>query len=67
LRYIAYEAQPRPEGHFAYRVRAGLLQPPTGAVQIGQRGTAKLYAGWTPLAYWALRKPVAAVRQYLAI
>lgn len=67
LRYIAYEAQARPEGHFAYRVRAGLVQRPDADVQIGQRGTAKLYAGWTPLVYWALRKPIAAVRQYLAI
>lgn len=67
LRYIAYEAQPRPEGHFAYRVRASLTDRPDGAVQIGQRGTAKLYAGWTPLVYWALRKPIAAIRQYLAI
>jgi multidrug efflux pump subunit AcrA (membrane-fusion protein) len=67
LRYIAYEAQPRPEGHFAYRVRGTLTQPPGGDAQIGQRGTAKLYAGWTPLVYWVLRKPLAAIRQYLAI
>ncbi|MEC5206750.1 hypothetical protein QF022_001706 [Vogesella perlucida] len=67
LRYIAYEAQPRPEGHFAYRARAALRQPPDTAVQIGQRGTAKLYAGWTPMIYWILRKPIATVRQYLAI
>lgn len=67
LRYIAYEAQARPEGHFAYRIRATLAQPQDTAVQIGQRGTAKLYAGWTPMVYWILRKPIATVRQYLAI
>lgn len=67
LRYVAYEAQPRPEGHFAYRVRAALAAAPDAGVQIGQRGTAKLYAGWTPLCYWALRKPIAAIRQYLTI
>lgn len=67
LRYIAYEAQARPEGHFAYRIRAALAGQPDTALQIGQRGTAKLYAGWTPMVYWILRKPIATVRQYLAL
>jgi multidrug resistance efflux pump len=63
LRYVAHDASARPDGSFAYRVRADLAEKPTH--RIGLKGTAKLTGGWVPLGYWMLRRPVAAVRQFL--
>lgn len=65
LRYMAHDAVQRPDGSYAYRVRAA-LQAPTGH-RVGLKGTAKLYGRWVPLAYWALRRPLAAVRTTLGI
>ena len=31
------------------------------------KGTAKVYGGWVPLAYWVLRRPLAAVRSTLGV
>jgi hypothetical protein len=64
LRYMSHRAVPRPDGSFAYRVRARL----DGAAgqRIGLKGTAKLYGGWVPLGYWVLRRPLASVRQFIA-
>jgi multidrug resistance efflux pump len=63
LRFVAHDAVQRPEGTYAYRVRADLVDPPTH--RIGLKGTAKLAGGWVPLGYWVLRRPVAAVRQFI--
>lgn len=63
LRFVAHEAVARPDGSYAYRVRADLVEPPRH--RIGMKGTAKLSGGWVPLAYWILRRPIAAVRQFL--
>jgi len=65
LRYLNHDASPRPEGSYAYRARA-TLDAPT-AQRIGLKGTAKLQAGWVPLAYWMLRRPLASIRQFLAL
>ena len=62
LRYMAHDAVQRPDGNFAYRVRASLSEP-TGH-RVGLKGTAKLQGGWAPLAYWVLRRPLAALRAY---
>jgi hypothetical protein len=61
LRYVAHEAVQRPDGNYAYRVRAKL----EGASdqRAGLKGTAKLSGEWVPLIYWVLRRPLAAVRQ----
>jgi len=64
LRYTAYDASARPDGSYAYRMRAA-MQPGQQA-RIGLKGTAKLQGGWVPLAYWILRKPLAVVRQFIA-
>ena len=32
---------------------------------IGLKGTVKLTGGWVPIGYWVLRRPVAAVRQFI--
>jgi multidrug efflux pump subunit AcrA (membrane-fusion protein) len=63
LRFVAHDAVLRPEGTYAYRVRAELVDPPRH--RIGLKGTAKLSGGWVPLGYWMLRRPIAAVRQFL--
>lgn len=64
LRYVAHEATHRPEGHYAYRVRAKLTGPDERA-RTGLKGTAKLEAGRVPLFYWVLRRPLADARAWL--
>jgi hypothetical protein len=64
LRYIAYEAVQRPDGSFAYRVRAA-MEEDGSPLRIGQRGTAKLSGESVSLGYWLLRKPLAALRATL--
>lgn len=61
LRYIAHEAVQRPDGSYAYRVRA-VLQQVTGQ-RVGQKGTLKLSGARVPLIYWVLRRPLALLRQ----
>jgi len=65
IRYMSHRATARPDGSFAYRVRATLVTP--SDQRIGLKGTVKLYGDQVPLAYWVLRRPLAAVRQFLAI
>lgn len=62
-RYFAYEATLRPEGHYAYRLRARLDEAPQQ--RVGQKGTVKLSSHRVPLVYWVLRRPWATVRQAL--
>jgi multidrug efflux pump subunit AcrA (membrane-fusion protein) len=63
LRYMSHEAVQRPDGSFAYRVRAALTSQTRH--RVGLKGTAKLQGGWVPLSYWVLRRPWATVRAYL--
>ena len=63
LRYMAHDAVQRPDGTFAYRVRATLDGKTSH--RVGLKGTAKLHGGWAPMAYWVLRRPWATVRAYL--
>lgn len=65
LRYMAHDPVQRPDGSYAYRVRARLDGPTTH--RIGLKGTGRVQAGWVPLAYWVLRRPLAIARQYLAV
>ena len=65
VRYVAYDAVARPDGQYAYRVRAELLQP--GKLRIGLKGTAKLQGEKVSLAYWMVRKPWASIRQWVAL
>ncbi|OZI71595.1 efflux RND transporter periplasmic adaptor subunit [Bordetella genomosp. 12] len=61
---IAWKAEPTPDGVLAYRVRAslqaGAAQPPLGAM-----GTARIQGPWVPAIYYALRRPLTQVRQWL--
>lgn len=63
VRYVAYEAQARPDGSYAYRVRARLEA--ASAYRVGLKGTAKLSGDRVPLVYWVVRRPLAAIRQWL--
>lgn len=63
VRYIAHDAVMRPDGHYAYRVRAQLSMPTDQ--RVGLKGTAKLSGESVPLIYWMLRRPLATVRQTL--
>jgi len=65
LRYMGHRAMPRPDGSYAYRVRAK-LDAPTDR-RIGLKGTAKLSGDRVPLIYWMLRRPLASIRQFLAL
>ena len=63
VRYVGYEAVQRPDGSFAYRVRATLDE--TSGQRVGLKGTAKLSGDRVPVAYWIIRRPLAAIRQAL--
>lgn len=65
VRYVAHDAVQRPDGQFAYRVRAKLLEKTEH--RVGLKGTAKLHGGWVPLLYWVLRRPLASARVYLGL
>lgn len=65
LRYVAHDAQPRPDGSYAYRVRARIDSPTQR--RVGLRGTAKLNGARVPLIYWVLRGPLAIARQALGV
>lgn len=61
---VAYKAAPTDEGILAYRIKAhfvGNKAPP----RLGLMGSARLYAGHVPLIYMLLRRPLAALRQWL--
>ena len=60
LRYFAHDAVERPDGTYAYRVRARLASPTEH--RVGLKGTAKFSGRWVPLGYWALRRPLASLR-----
>ncbi|PWU30161.1 HlyD family secretion protein [Pseudomonas sp. RW407] len=62
LERSAYEAQATAAGQLAYRLDAAFIDPPP---RIGLRGTAKLSGERAPLAYYLLRRPLAALRQRL--
>lgn len=62
LRYLAHEAVERPDGSFAYRLRARLDTPTEH--RVGLKGTARLSGRWVPLGYWMLRRPLAGLRAY---
>jgi hypothetical protein len=65
VRYVAYEAVRRPDGHYAYRIRATL----GGATdhRVGLKGTVRLSGERVPLIYWAMRRPLAAAREFLGL
>ena len=65
VRYVAHDASLRPEGSYAYRLRARLDEGSNR--RVGLKGTAKVYGARVPLIYWMLRRPLATVRQALGV
>ncbi len=65
VRYVAHDAVPRPDGTYAYRVRARL----DGHIdqRVGLKGTAKVSGERVPLVYWMLRRPLATIRQHIGL
>ncbi len=63
VRYVAHDAVQRPDGSYAYRVRASLEHPTEH--RVGLKGTAKLNGSSVPMVYWVLRRPIAAIRQMI--
>ncbi len=63
---VAYSAEPVHEGEVAYRIKADF---PAGSAlpRIGLMGTAKLHGTRVPLIYYALRRPLTSVRQWLGV
>lgn len=64
LTYTAYRAETGPDGVLAYKLRAKFTDGGTPP-RLGLTGTAKLKGGWVPLSYWVLRRPLAALRQFI--
>ena len=61
----SFHAQPDGAGVLSYRVRAQFLNEEVDALpRIGLRGTAKVYGEEVSLAYYLMRKPLSAVRQW---
>ena len=65
LRYMAHDAVQRPDGTYAYRVRA-TLDAPTDH-RVGLKGTAKLQGEHVPAIWWVMRRPVATLRSTLGL
>ena len=64
VRYLAHDAVERPDGSFAYRLRARLDESTNH--RVGLKGTVRLNGGYVPLIYWVLRRPIASIRSSIA-
>lgn len=65
LDFASYSSAPTPDGIMAYTFRARFADGPPE--RLGMKGTAKIYGERQPLAVWLLRRPIAIVRQWLAL
>lgn len=66
LRQSSYEAHPTSDGILAFRLKSSLTDKGR-TPRIGLRGTAKIYGKKVTLFYYLMRRPLAALRQYLGI
>jgi hypothetical protein len=66
LLYAAHEAVVRPDGSFAYRLRAQ-IKPGQARQRVGLKGTTRISGKRVPLIYWVLRRPLATLRPYIGI
>lgn len=60
---VAYSAEVTDQGVLAYRVRAEFAAG-RPLPRLGLRGTVRLSGHWAPFAYYALRRPIATLRQW---
>ena len=61
-----YQARLREGGNLAFRAVA-IFTDGTPPPRLGLRGTAQIYGNTAPLAYYLLRRPIAAARQWVGI
>ncbi|VEB40238.1 multidrug resistance protein MdtN [Chromobacterium violaceum] len=61
---VAYKAEASEGNLLAYRLQARFVGGQRLPL-LGQMGTARVYGDWVPLAYYALRRPLTAARQWL--
>ncbi len=66
LRHLGYRATATAEGGMAYRLKAGFSEADP-RIRIGLKGTAKVYGERTTLFTYLLRRPLAALRIWLAL
>ncbi|GAA0682058.1 hypothetical protein GCM10009104_03570 [Marinobacterium maritimum] len=68
ISYVAHLAEQRPDGQFAYRVRAQ-LEPSDAALlpRLGLKGTAKLEGEQVSLIFWIARRPWSALRGWIGL
>ncbi|GAA0786812.1 efflux RND transporter periplasmic adaptor subunit [Marinobacterium sediminicola] len=68
ISYVAHLAEQRPDGQFAYRVRAQLdEQGQPSTPRVGLKGTAKLEGETVSLIYWVLRRPWSGLRGWIGL
>jgi len=67
LHRLGIEARPSPAGGLAYRYVATMEDGHGASLQLGARGTAKIYGERVTLAYYLFRRPLAALRQFLGV
>lgn len=65
VRYVSHDATKRPDGGYAYRVRA-ILDSSTDH-RIGLRGTVRLSGEQVTLAFWMFRRPLATIREFFGV
>jgi biotin carboxyl carrier protein len=66
MRYLAHDAVIRPDGSYAYRLRATLQSDSAGEnPRVGLKGTARVSGRYVPAIYWVLRRPLASIRPFL--
>lgn len=65
IRYLAHDAAERPDGTFAYRLRATINGDADH--RVGLKGTARINARRVPLIYWVMRRPLASIRTTLGL
>jgi multidrug efflux pump subunit AcrA (membrane-fusion protein) len=63
---VGYEAEQTVDAGLAFVLRAE-FEPGTEPPRLGLRGTARVYAGYVPLGYYLLRKPLGALRRLVGL
>ncbi|MDP1772662.1 MAG: HlyD family efflux transporter periplasmic adaptor subunit [Methylobacter sp.] len=66
LYFAAYEAEVTPDEALAYRLKARFKQADV-LPRIGLKGTAKVFGSRVPFVYYVLRRPLAALRQWMGM
>jgi multidrug efflux pump subunit AcrA (membrane-fusion protein) len=64
LTETSYQAVVSPDNIAAYRVKGRITADDDHVARIGLKGTAKIYGRPVPLAYYLLRRPLAALREW---